>query len=100
MDRERIKELAQQAAGGRLSGNDPLLVRIEESILQALREAMGEPDDAMIAAGVETFGGIVGTPENLAKPEYVERMTNSQRKAVMSHWTAMAAVRLRGVGGG
>lgn len=51
-----------------------------------------EPTDEMIAAGVATFGGIVGSPENLAKPEYVERMKNNQRKAVISHYKAMRAL--------
>jgi hypothetical protein len=48
-----------------------------------------EPDEAMIQAGCDTFSGIVGTPENLAKPEYVQRMKNRQREAVIEHYKAM-----------
>lgn len=50
-----------------------------------------EPTQEMIDAGIATFGGIVGTPENLANPEYVERTKDRQRKAVIDHYKAMIA---------
>lgn len=57
-----------------------------------------EPTEEMVEAAIATFGGIVGTPENLAKPEYVERMKDRQRKAVIEHYKAMHSAYVRALG--
>ena len=50
-----------------------------------------EPCEAQIAAYMEAIGPIVGTPETLAKPEFVGRMKASRRKAAVTQYKAMLA---------
>lgn len=78
MDRKRIHEIAERAHYSRLSLNDPI-GSIEEGILVALREALGEPTPAMVKAG--TYTGTHFLPSTV----------------IEGIWTAMAAVRLRDV---
>lgn len=48
-----------------------------------------EPTEKIIQAYVDNLGGIVGTPEALANPEFIERNKQRQRKAGISHYRAM-----------
>lgn len=55
-----------------------------------------EPTEAMVLNAINTFGGVMGSPENLANPEYVNRMLDRQKKAVIGHYTAMIAEAMKG----
>ncbi len=48
-----------------------------------------EPTEEMVLNAVNAFGGVMGTPENLANPEYVNRMLDRQKKAVIEHYKLM-----------
>jgi hypothetical protein len=48
-----------------------------------------EPTEKIIQAYVDNLGGIVGTPEALANPEFIERNKQRQRKAGISHYKVM-----------
>jgi hypothetical protein len=48
-----------------------------------------EPTEEMVLNAINTFGGVMGTPENLANPDYVNRMLDRQKKAVAGHYKAM-----------
>lgn len=49
-----------------------------------------EPTEEMVLNAINTFGGVMGTPENLANPpDYVIRMLDRQKKAVAGHYKAM-----------
>lgn len=79
----RARELADQAIP---SDNAHLRLKVEQAILQALREALGEPSESMIEAA------------GIADAEYTERQLGSleviSHLGGYDHWTAMARQRL------
>lgn len=48
-----------------------------------------EPTEEMVLNAINTFGGVMGTPENLANHDYVNRILDRQKKAVIGHYKAM-----------
>lgn len=89
MDPKRIAEIANDCLKEIHPGIDGrgsnMHKAIEAAILQAFRDALETgPDAKMIQAGCDATFGLNGSPEDMHR----------------IGWTAMAAVRLRGMTGG